>query len=314
MIIYKIENKIDGKIYIGKTTRNLDIRIEEHFNCRKDDSYLHKAIRKYGKDNFIISTIEEVNDIKTLNDREKFWINYFNCKSPKGYNLTDGGDGVIGYLHTNETKKKISDCSKGRTFITDGKTTLFIKKEDANNFIDNNKNWYFGNSSFDKSFYNTELFKDKMSKANKGRIAYNNGEKCVKIFEHEIEKYENMGYKKGGLQSKIKYNWYTNGIDSVRVNVGDELNLEKGWHRGRSWKSMNISDEKHKAAALIAAEKLKKRGRPIRCIELDRVFENISAVEEWLGKSARHIYECCRGVRSKSNGYSWEWADKNNGV
>ena len=90
--IYKITNDINNKIYIGKTTRTLEVRFKEHCNntsgCK---SILYNAICKYGKEHFIIEKIEECEEDK-LNERERYWIQYYNSYE-QGYNLTTGGDG-----------------------------------------------------------------------------------------------------------------------------------------------------------------------------------------------------------------------------
>ena len=94
--IYKIINLINNKIYIGQTTRNIQIRLREHISKaydNKDKLYLHSAIRKYGEENFIIETIEQIDD-SILDDREQYWIKYYNSNNKEiGYNLTNGGAG-----------------------------------------------------------------------------------------------------------------------------------------------------------------------------------------------------------------------------
>jgi group I intron endonuclease len=106
MIIYKIQNKIDGKIYIGQTKKQLSRRIAEHILF---DSYIGKALRKYGIQSFEISVIDEAADRETLNDKELFWICFYDCKYPNGYNFTDGGDGIEGYKHTEAAILKIKE-------------------------------------------------------------------------------------------------------------------------------------------------------------------------------------------------------------
>lgn len=87
MIIYKITNLVNGKFYIGKTTKTVDERFKRHFyNHKKANTYLYKSMRKYGFNNFIIETLEETDNI---NEREPFWISQL---SPH-YNMTKGGDG-----------------------------------------------------------------------------------------------------------------------------------------------------------------------------------------------------------------------------
>ena len=92
--IYKVTNTINGKIYIGQTIRPINTRwyfhIYDAMNCN-DDYYLHKAIRKYGADNFTIEEVEECSQ-SDLNSREIYWIEYFDSFH-NGYNLTIGGSG-----------------------------------------------------------------------------------------------------------------------------------------------------------------------------------------------------------------------------
>lgn len=90
-IIYKITNNVNGKSYIGQTRQGIQFRWCQHTNS-KDNSYFHKAIRKYGKDNFTIDILEEC-PVEILNEREIFYIAKYDTFK-NGYNLTIGGDGV----------------------------------------------------------------------------------------------------------------------------------------------------------------------------------------------------------------------------
>lgn len=93
--IYKITNTVNNKIYIGKTVYPSPTkRLLLHFSQAKrgSNTYLHKAMRKYGIENFIISTLEEP-DILLLNIREIYWIAELNSIVPFGYNCTKGGNG-----------------------------------------------------------------------------------------------------------------------------------------------------------------------------------------------------------------------------
>ena len=91
--IYKIENDINGKVYIGKTELTIEKRFKQHCidsQKRKNENRpLYKAMNKYGIEHFHISLIEETD---SPSERERFWIEQF--KSFKnGYNATLGGDG-----------------------------------------------------------------------------------------------------------------------------------------------------------------------------------------------------------------------------
>lgn len=88
--IYKITNKVNGKSYIGQTRYTIEFRWRQHQH-KKDKSYFHNAIHKYGVENFIVETIEECN-VEDLNSKEIFYIAKYNTFND-GYNLTIGGDG-----------------------------------------------------------------------------------------------------------------------------------------------------------------------------------------------------------------------------
>ena len=109
-----IKNKINGKIYVGKTKRTLAVRVNEHIKGAAD-SLIHRAIIKYGFENFEVSVLEKCNSMEELNEREKFWISKLNSKVPNGYNLTDGGDGGLGHVVTLETRQKISTSKTGKS-------------------------------------------------------------------------------------------------------------------------------------------------------------------------------------------------------
>lgn len=84
--IYKITNLINGKIYIGQTN-NYNRRYREHKNkmygnCEK---VLYDAINAYGFENFKMEQIEDY--VENYNEREYYWIEYYDCQVPKGYNV-----------------------------------------------------------------------------------------------------------------------------------------------------------------------------------------------------------------------------------
>lgn len=108
MIVYKIENFINGKIYVGQTKKSLEKRIEQHKHNKK--SFIGKAIQEYGFENFRYEAIENCDSAEKLNEREKFWIKELNSKFPNGYNKTDGGEGIRKFSF--KTKKIIRKCKE----------------------------------------------------------------------------------------------------------------------------------------------------------------------------------------------------------
>ena len=92
MFIYKITNKINNKIYIGQTIRSIEKRWKGHWmDIKRVNTYLSKAMKKYGKENFIIEEIDGANSLSELNYKEWIYIHKLNCLAPNGYNLKEGG-------------------------------------------------------------------------------------------------------------------------------------------------------------------------------------------------------------------------------
>ena len=83
--IYKIENNLNHKIYIGQST-NIERRWKEH--CRKSKkSLISQAIQKYGVENFTFQIIIQTENLSELNNLETFYIKKFNSLTPNGYNI-----------------------------------------------------------------------------------------------------------------------------------------------------------------------------------------------------------------------------------
>jgi group I intron endonuclease len=115
MIIYKAVNKVNGKIYIGQTRSTVDQRIYEHLKIGGSPVF-HKALKKYGIKSFELSIIDFADSIQELNQKEVYWIKFYNSKIPNGYNLTDGGNGPIGYVWTEVQRRNHRRDLKGKTY------------------------------------------------------------------------------------------------------------------------------------------------------------------------------------------------------
>jgi len=171
--IYVLQNKINNKIYIGKTN-NPNKRIQWHKDISNmSDNYancslIHRAIRKYGFSNFTSCVIEEFDCETSCLDAEKFWIEFFRtnvCRygDQYGYNLTDGGDGVSGFKHSQEAKEKVSKKNKGRVLSLEtrirmsnghkgkpspmlGKSHSKETKQKLSSYVKGENNYFFGKS------------------------------------------------------------------------------------------------------------------------------------------------------------------------
>ena len=98
MLIYLCKNKINNKLYVGQTARTLNERIEEHKRkslYTEPKTNFHKAILKYGFDNFEWNIVSFCEDKKEMNELEMFIISEIKDLYGKKflYNMTEGGDG-----------------------------------------------------------------------------------------------------------------------------------------------------------------------------------------------------------------------------
>lgn len=111
--IYKITNTKNNLVYIGCTLYSLDKRFKEHlYRCFKSNykSKLYNSIKKYGQENFNIELIQEC-EIGDMYEIEKKYILEYDSFQ-KGLNSTIGGEGCLGYKHSEEIRKKISENTK----------------------------------------------------------------------------------------------------------------------------------------------------------------------------------------------------------
>lgn len=97
--IYVITNKINNKKYIGKSSdikKRWEYHKQKYESTREWNKTLYKAFRKYGVQNFSFEIIEvlDINYNERCNEREKFWISYYDSYN-NGYNETEGGDGGV---------------------------------------------------------------------------------------------------------------------------------------------------------------------------------------------------------------------------
>lgn len=114
--IYLITNSVNGKRYVGITTRTPERRWLEHLDAaQRGRRYaMPSAIRKYGATAFQIETLEVCPDVATGLIREQFWIEALGTMVPLGYNTTAGGRGVLRMAVSEETRAKQAAAIRGR--------------------------------------------------------------------------------------------------------------------------------------------------------------------------------------------------------
>lgn len=214
--IYKITNKLNNKVYVGK-------RVSETF----DEKYwgsgkaIKNSILKYGLDNFTRDILEWCSSDEELNDREKYWIKELKANQKQyGYNFTDGGTGgnTIKYLSEEEKEVRLEKISKTKANYSDE------QKEELHNKL-----------SKALSAAQKKLYENGYENNNKGRKWYTNGTEDKMCFECPEgywlgRSHNNIDYEKvsKSLTGKVIYN---NGINEKFFRQDDII--PEGWTIGR---------------------------------------------------------------------------------
>ena len=107
--IYLRTNLVNGKQYVGQTN-NFEKR-ERDWKCLSRSyagQVIDNARKKYGLENWKVEILKECTNKEELNKWELYYVEKYNTRKPNGYNMTNGGDGIEGYQHTEEVKKRLS--------------------------------------------------------------------------------------------------------------------------------------------------------------------------------------------------------------
>lgn len=194
MYIYKITNLINGKIYIGQTTRS----INESKSYYGSGFKIKGEIYKYGKENFSKDIIEVCYTKEELDLKEEYWISYYDSTNPeKGLNLRTGGNKS---KFSDEFKEKMSNALSGENnpFFGKNHSEESIKKMVESKIGKKNPN--YGKSMKDSTkeklskaltgIKRSNDTKEKMSKAAKKRTYLETKcPHCNKVGSHNMKRY-----------------------------------------------------------------------------------------------------------------------------
>jgi group I intron endonuclease len=242
--IYKITNKFNNKIYIGRSKDPFS-RFKKHIavansNPKKGFNAIHGAIKKYGKENFIYEIIETCN-VEDSGDREIYWIAYFKSNEKQfGYNLTIGGDGVVGLNEENKLKliksmtgRKHSEAHKKKISESGLKRNFHHSKENMKKFSEDKlgeKNPMYGKtaspearlkqSEFQSSRERTPLTKEHINILKEHRKNQDMSFRIpIEIKQEIISLYKTNNYTKRQLSEKFNLKFNTV-VKIIRVAKG----------------------------------------------------------------------------------------------
>lgn len=291
--IYKIENKINCKVYIGQSIA-IKKRWQQHkYEARTGESQapLYLALRKYGIENFSFEVLEECPQ-ELLDEKEAFWIAYYKSNDRDfGYNILSGGQNG-GVLYPNEWFYELWDA--GFT-VTEIQKELGVAHGTVRAKLEGYKD------------YNTHTSRSRgAAKAIKqGRIiGFNNSIETVPVYQYDLNgQYVAEHESMTGAARKLGHD--APGAESAIRAV---LNHERQTAYGYQW-----SKEKVESMPIVSVP----HGKLIRCVNTNQIFHSVREAAKWCNlKSHSGVRECCAGQRKTAGKHpqtgeklTWEYVE-----
>lgn len=213
-IIYKATNRVNGKVYVGKTMYDVPRRLRAH---KRGEFYFGRAIKKYGIRNFDIVVVDYADNPELLSLKEQDWI--VRCRSfvPNGYNLTEGGEGVLGLRFSSESIERLSKSHLGQNPWNKGKQFSLESRRRMSESHKGQKPWCTGTKGVLKAW----------NKGLQGALPPRPQEVRDKI-SNGLKKAYRSGTRAEGMRGRRWIN--CNGIERI---LAANAALPDGWNYGR---------------------------------------------------------------------------------
>jgi group I intron endonuclease len=269
-IIYAAINKINGNLYIGKTTKTLEQRKNKHLYCSEKlglEYHFYRAIRKDGWKNFDWKIIDQAASKEEYNDLETYYIDFFDSYN-NGYNMNLGGHySNMGHPHTEEEKKKIS-------------ISLIGKKH----------------PHYKKHPRCTKETKKKISIANKGRKRKQEFKDHMKeVHSKKVICIETKEIYPSAKEANKKYD--------VKVNIAKACRDNKYTIKGYHWMFL----EEYNQEGFTPIINIHHNAKMVLCIETEQSYFSVAEAEHKTGVSKDCISKVCTGKNLTAGGYHWKY-------
>ena len=282
--VYKISNKIDGKVYIGQSW-NVEKRWENE-KCGYINEIFNRAFKKHGKENFEFSIIEEFNfennseNQEILNDLEIKYIKEYNSTNRNfGYNIKEGGHRG---RHSEESKRKISEANKGKKHWLGKKHS----EETKNKIRQKNIGRKMSEEAKEKIRRRviSQETREKMSISSKGRkwTDKQREEICEALHKRVISQ---------ETREKISF-----------IHKGKEVSQETREKISAAKKGHVTKEETKQLLRDISKQK-----KEVRCIETGVIYESINEAARQTQINNSSIGSVASGKRKTAGGLSWEF-------
>lgn len=305
--IYKIENNINHKIYIGQSV-NIERRWRDHRSAQ-DELPIHRAFYKYGIENFTFEIIEECSK-EELDEKECYYIHYFNSYN-NGYNLTVGGQGSshsgisLSYEQVKEIRKLLSEEKLSNLEIAQN----YNVSENTIIAINTGKAWYEEGISYPikKVICFKEGVYSKIKKNNYceicGKEITNSSNFCIECFHVVCRKIKNRPTKEE-LENIIKEN--NGNFSKVGELYGVTDNSIRKWCKNYGLPTHS----KDYKTSIKTRKRIKKCSIQQIDMNTGEIIETFSSILEAERKTGiYHITEASdpnNTTRSQAGGYYWK--------
>ena len=301
--IYKITNTLNNKCYIGQSI-DIENRWKQHIYESKNLRHhykIHLALNEFGIENFTFEVLEECPlDISILNEKERYWIKYYNSFE-EGYNSTKGGQGEDSWIYDPSLIRQLWDegysfgeiveivgCSKGivqqrlqgykdyNLYTSHSRGALKAIKDGKMNHLHINEPYNFSESQ--KQFFS----------------------ESIPVHQYTIDGDYIASYNSLGEATRF----ITNNKSSDETNISHVINNYKNQKLayGYQWSKEKVDKLPPVPIHL---------GKLVRCIETGQIFHSTREAADWCGlKSCSPIKDYLAGRGYKSAGKHPETNEK----
>ena len=253
------DKKNNEIVYIGKDS-NIDTneRHKQHFQPSKYNEQPINRILQNNPDRYIYQVLWEIDDCTNnhLNQMEIYYIKKYNPQ----FNFTDGGDGMTGFKHSEETRKKMSENNarywKGKTLSEETRKKISEAKKGKTHSEETRKKMSEANKSKNNPMYgktHSEETRKKMSEAKKGKTLSEKTRK--KISESQKGENNPMYGKTHSEEARKKISEAQNTTGFYKVSISNCSSCKKGF----TWRYRYCIDSQHKSISSTDLNKLKEK-------------------------------------------------------
>ena len=305
--IYLVTDTTNGMKYTGKHHYHIEGQLDPNYH---GSGVIIKNIYRKRPETLKEEYIKTCYSEEEMCSDEQYYINFYDTLWPNGYNLTEGGDGV---LPSEESRRKMSESHKGKAPPNKG---IPMSEEQKKKLSDSLK----GRTPHNKGIPMSEEQKKKLSEINKGKVPPNKGK------HHTEESKKKMSESHKGLQTGEKHPFFgKHHSEETKKKLSESLKgLQAGekhpmFGKPHTEESKKKISEKQKGKKLSEETRRKmskaringKQSKKVLQFTLDGEF-----VREWLsiaectrnGYNGANICYCCQGKRKSAYGFKWCYA------